>query len=152
MILNNISYEVKNLQENDYSQLTAYKNSFIKIKDSIINAEIKASESSIINISYSDINPTSNREYVLNLKKNSHSDTNSSNFNGRISLGRLSSLVDEGSSINCSNTNNCVYSNHGNLEFEGTEFNCDTNSSCVEIKNTNRCVRSANKFNHRRAL
>ena len=46
-------------------------------------------------------------------------------------------MDEEGSTINCSNTNNCVYSNHGNLEFEGTEFNCDTNSSCVEIKNTN---------------
>jgi len=137
MILNNISYEVKNLQENDYSQLTAYKNSFIKIKDSIINAEIKASESSIINISYSDINPTSNREYVLNLKKNSHSDTHNSNFNGRISLSRLSSLDEEGSTINCSNTNNCVYSNHGNLNFQNTTFNCDTNFSCIEINNTN---------------
>ncbi len=69
LMLNEVNYESLNLENDEYSRIGISGNSFTLIKDSIISAQIEASENSNVIIEKSNLNAPSGDDYVLEIEK-----------------------------------------------------------------------------------
>ena len=134
ILLNEVNYEVTNIinvsngDDPEYGRLTSYDNSFIDIKDSIIKAEVKASDGSVINIQDTTINPTEQVDRVVNIKRNSVLKTDRTTLNGRIDFSTGAVWYDYKSTVNCTTDYSCISVRASKIDVEDTRLNLISNS------------------------
>ena len=139
LMLNEVNYESLNLENDEYSRIGISGNSFTLIKDSIISAQIEASENSNVIIEKSNLNAPSGDDYVLEIEKNSHLETEEVNLNGKTSLRLGSSWDEDYSTINCIGSYSCINLKSSYMEMDGTTVNGTlsiSNNSSASLWNT----------------
>ena len=135
LMAHEVNYEVLN---GESARLGVYGASYISLNNTSISAEVEIGAGSVANIKSSTLNAVESDGEALSISGNSHGELEEeSTVNGKISLWQSSTLDEDDSNINCSDTYSCIASNNSSLAMSGTTITCsDTTSTCVSVWNS----------------